>query len=103
MQQDLLTLIDISGHINSFSHIYSRRCNSHTDEVKIRISSAYKTTKLLRPLFRPSTKSSKYRAKRNGERTEPWRTPKQIFKNGEIRQTIINTRPAIRKPEFKQF
>ena len=41
MQQDLLTLIDISSQLNSFSHIYSRRCNSDTDEVKIRMSSAY--------------------------------------------------------------
>ena len=75
-QQDFLTIITISSISSSYSQIFSNLSSIQTDGAINKISSAYKTINM--PLVRRGdmVRSSKYIAKKNGDRTEPCLTPK---------------------------
>ena len=73
-QQDFLTIITISSISSSYSQIFSNLSSIQTDGDINKISSAYKTINIVRR--GDLVRSSKYTAKRNGDRTEPCLTPK---------------------------
>jgi len=69
-----LTLITTSSRSSSYSQIFSNLSSIQTDGDINKISSAYKTINIVRR--GDLVRSSKYTAKRNGDRTEPCLTPK---------------------------
>jgi len=79
-QQDFLTIITISSISSSYSQIFSNLSSIQTDGAINKISSAYKTINMRLVRRGDLVRSSKYIAKRNGDRTEPCLTPKLIIK-----------------------
>ena len=69
-QQDFLTLIAISSRSSSCSQIFSNLSSIQTDGAINKISSAYRTINMPRVKRGDRVTSSKYTAKRNGDRTE---------------------------------
>jgi len=77
-QHDFLALMAISSTFNSYSHILSNFSNVQMEGVISSMSSAYRITYIPRVNDDDLARSSKYIAKREGDKTEPCLTPKLI-------------------------
>ena len=92
--QVLLTLITISSRSSLYSQIFSNMSSIQADGDINKIS-AYKTINM--PLVRRDlVRSSKYVAKRNGDRTAPCLTPKLTINKHDHCVIPFNTRIASR-------
>jgi len=84
-QHDFLVLITMLSLSSSISRVLVKASRPHTEGDTSRMSSAYRMTQILGAERHFIVKSSKYRANRYGDRTEPCLTPKQRFCSVKLR------------------
>ena len=101
IQQDLLKLIAMSNYASSLSHACKRYSSWLTEGDSIKMSSAYNI--IQQPLDEEPNllRSSKYKANRNGENTEPCRTP-MLITHAVVKGIIPNDLEWLSKIQWQE-